>query len=153
MRFSVASGTDNALLQIIADNTEPFAFPGFLQVLRAYGPTGLAPHGVTQRWTYTVPVNKIARVDLVDMGLHRQSSSTTLGNHYCRIVVTPNGESDSPIMSLHEQEGSPEKVTTKSASPKIILLAGDEIEYQTGDSGVGGSVFHWGHAFISEFDA
>lgn len=167
MRFSVASGTDNSLLQAIAlsnadielhtheidNNTRPYGIEGLLQVLKSYGPTSQGPHTFTQRWVYTVPSNKVARLDLCTIGFQRWNASTTASQTSVTLIVDAVSVGKRDILHTQTYDSDNLDPIIQTITPRIILVEGDELEFVTYDDSIGGVVYYWGHAYISQVDA
>lgn len=167
MRFSVASGTDNALLQTITDsnadielhtheidnNTRPYGIEGLEHIQLAYEGFSIAPHSDTVRASYTVPANKIFRVDLLSIQLIRISTPSSIGHSWGSVSITEFGGASvitfkRSLFTLVEGSDIHEAV-----SPKIILEAGDYIKLHTADFSTIGNVIYQLYMHGVEVDA
>jgi len=160
MRFSVASGTDNSLLQTIANQTlnvnqylRPYGIVGIALQLPQYQGTGIAPHVAVERWTYTVPANKIARVDMISLSQTRVNASTTIGNSSLTLNIAPGGINSVRLLKNMMRTQAIGDTRRIDISPKIILSATDRIYGYTEDTSLGGGVSYLASVVISEIDA
>lgn len=167
MRFSVASGTDNSLLQTISNSnddielhthetdnhTRPYGVEGLSSIQREYIGNGIATHGETQRATYTVPANKITRLDYFSLRLSRSTPGSTSGDSYILIDITLSGGSSIRLSTCNVLSNTFGAHAFESGSPKIILVTGDQIEIMSAMGGSGGSFELWAALFLSEVDA
>lgn len=167
MRFSVASGTDNSLLQLIAlsnddielhtheidNNTRPYGAEGLIHRTAGYEAFNVAPHGLTQRSTYVVPANKIARVDIGAIEMLRSAVATALNYAFIRIRYTPDGGSERTLLTLFMETNTiGDRLDRQLANP-FIMLEGDEINIETLDSSTGGTIDYHTQISLGEIDA
>jgi hypothetical protein len=123
-------------------------------IIKAYNNT-LAPHGATERWTYTVPANRRALIELLQCGAKRISVAGTPAAVQVYVKVTPNGGSDTytlyaDLTSADNAIGSKEALSSQGT---IALEAGDLIHGSTSDGSTTGTVEYVLTAKITEFDA
>ena len=131
MRFSVASGTDNSLLQLIANDTEPYGIGGLLPIQRHFA-TATGPHALTERLTYTVPADRIARLDFMQLSLLLSTIATVTALPTAEVRIIPSGGAFTILMSARIVSiGVVGDKSDNVSSPKIILEAGDEINIFT----------------------
>lgn len=167
MRFSVASGTDNSILQLISNSnadielhtheidnhTRPYGVEGLNAIQKSYGPSTVAPHGSAQRWSYIVPANKIARLDLLSLGFFRATAPTSAGEFNVTFWTIPSGGAKVLLQVIASNSSTIGDTKVITISPKIIFEAGDELQMETIDISTGGTVSFFGSAYLSELDA
>jgi len=167
MRFSVASGTDNSLLQLISNsnddielhthetdnNTRPYGIEGLSPIHLQYFGSTVVPHAYTSRGSYTVPANKIARIDLIALSIMRITVPTTNGQVLSDIQITPSGGSTTRLVEVKFIDGLAGGRDALTVAPKMILEVGDEIELFTTDVSIAGTIAYKIGVWLSEIDA
>jgi hypothetical protein len=120
---------------------------------KSYYEGNVAPHGLTERWTYTVPSGKKALVELIAIWMNRTAAPTTLGRAEARLLFFPSGGSETPLVYsvLYDSNVGAEKNVNIGQSS--IMLQGDKIRATTYDGSIGGNVSYLVLAKITEFDA
>jgi len=119
-----------------------------LELSREYYGIGVAPHGYTTRWTYTVPTGKKLFVECALASVVRITAATTAGEAtayvYCRgiAVVKPllhtNGVGDKDTMNIGRN---------------AVMVGGGALNGGTGDASTGGTTNLRTTALGIEFDA
>lgn len=167
MRFSVASGTDNSLLQLIVNANvanelhnhqielyvKPYGIEGLNPVQAGPNLTDIAPHGLTVRATYTVPANKITRIDLIDIMALRKTVAGTVG--IIEVMCTLDIGGGGAIHCLRQMmlDNNVGASIQDSISPKIIMEAGDTIALRSSDLSATGTADYRMAYVLSELDA
>lgn len=153
MRFSVASGTDNSLLQLIANDTEPYGIGGLTHIsIEDFILRG--PH-VDQAWaTYTVPANRIARLDHFEITLLRQTVAAPVGLASAYIRIQPFGAGVRTLSrSFIDGVNAIGDRASVFGSPKIIFEEGDIVSIRSLDVSTGGTIYYNNKFSVSELDA
>lgn len=117
-----------------------------------YVAAGIAPHGGTVRWTYTVPAGKKAYLENGFMQTRRDSVAAPAGQALASIRYTPNGGT---IARFAATDVSTNAVGDKDAvvlGPLALLMVGDVVDSLTQDGSTGGVMTHIATAKITEFD-
>lgn len=109
----------------------------------------VGPHGVTTRWTYTCPADKVARVKRLAGRILRVTVATALGAP--QVVVLYNGVSDAFNLALFSNAVS--AMLTQSDAPHFLLLPGETLQAKTVDNSTGGTVWYNVLAVIDEYPA
>ena len=153
MRFSFQSGVRNDLLQEIADQTfSPVKGRNGKTLVFGYN-QNVAPHGNTQRISYTVPAGKYAYIRSISLGVTRMQMGGLVGVPTITYWFTPAGGA---VIDLHWLPGFNQAVgdrKTLTPSDGFIMHAGDFLEVVTFDSGSGGSNFFNTGFIANEFDS
>ena len=125
-------------------------------ILRSYNADALAPHINELRWQYTVPKDRMAFVELLDLMLMRID------------VAAPVGVADASIWCWPAGIGGPGAVTLlcallfdntagahieRNVGHTMILLEGYAVSCQTYDQSTGGTVSYRANMKATEFDA
>lgn len=166
MRFSTASGTDNSLLQTIANSnadielhtheidnhTRPYGVEGKVTIQPFFSGTGVAPHGSALRTTYTCPADKIARIDSISLLLWRKTVAGTNGVVEMLASYDNDGSTAVAILNIAIFTNAIGDRAMANISPKIFLDEGDAFHFFTLDLSTTGTIDYRGHAFITEVD-
>lgn len=124
-----------------------------LQVVKGYHAAGVAPHGVTQRWLYTVPADRKAIVSLVNCSLVRDSHTGTHLRAGAVILITPNGGAATGVLEAQIGLHLDNELDTVAAAGDIWLHAGDAIDCHTFDTSSAGTISYALSMVATEFDA
>lgn len=120
-------------------------------VMFTYTSENVAPHGITQRWIYTVPAGRRAQVNYIGAGAWRDSAPTTAGMVRSFVQVnTGAGWFTICIIRLTALTGNSE---VAFAYPQFILSEGHAVRGQTSDGSTGGTCSYLCAVAITEFDA
>lgn len=152
MRFSVASGTDNAALRSIRDIGRVYGFVGFQVVRQFFGVSTLGPHGTTQRLAYTVPADKLARVEMLVMDCARITTGSPNGVSEWQMFHTPDGGAASRFARVGHVLAAAGDSWEKTLYPGIRMVEGDALDLSSFDSGSAGTVNFSCSWVISEVD-
>jgi len=120
---------------------------------QSYMNNNTAPHGVTTRWTYTVPTGKKAFVEGAQTYIHRITAAAPVGLVQVVIYVTPSGGGMSAFLlsQLITNNVGDKDHTEIGGGP--VLYPGDAIEGQTSDVSTGGTTNLNITTEITEFNA
>lgn len=124
-----------------------------VHIARNYAASGVAPHGSTQRWTYTVPAGKKAFIEHTVLHAFRNTAAAPVGEVNLAIVVTPAAAAAVEYTIRRFFNNTVGAEIQSEASQGGILLAGDAIEARTSDASTGGSMAYNINAKMTEFDA
>lgn len=120
----------------------------------AYSASGVAPHGVTVRATYTVPTGRKARVEDTEVFAFRDSVATTAGQQHAYFGLTPSGGSLTNFRRIITL-GNVVATTFDRANgySGMLLKAADAITITTSDASTAGSYTYDIGAKYTEGDA
>src|SRR5574341_10171 len=113
-----------------------------------YDATAVAPHGLTTRWTYTVPTGKKAAVRSLWVAFIRQAVAAPAGEVWA-IIGSGAGE---PIW-LFQNDNTAGATKSAAIGNAFELVAGETINGQTADASTGGNHRYSITAYLLEFDA
>jgi len=117
-----------------------------------YGAT-VAPHSVTQRFSYTVPGAKKAYLESIYLWKRRETVAGTPGDHNLYIQYTPNGMSAATIAQLLDSTNAAGGSGLSQYYTQFGLLGpGDQITGATYDNSIGGNVQFLVALKLTEFD-
>lgn len=105
-----------------------------------YVATGVAPHGLTTRISYTVPSNKRAQLGLLDILAQRDTAAAPLGVVDVQYQVRPLGGAAIRIFHERLQTNGVGDTRSKGAGCSLEMQASDILEAQTADASTGGTV-------------
>jgi len=118
-----------------------------------YANSGVAPHALTVRWSYTVPAGKKAFVETISARLVRDAAATTAGLASIYVAVLPYGGSWTPLLRIAVLSNGVGDRDGGEIGQSVILKAGDGLRAETYDTSTGGTLFYSVSAKITEFDA
>ena len=113
----------------------------------------IAPHAITQRWTYTVPTGKKAFLEMAACLVHRRTAATTPGWVSAELEYQPYGVGAGYLLNsffVTNNIGDKEREALGHAG---VMLAGDALRGKTSDLSEGGSCDYLIISKIMEFDA
>ncbi len=152
MRITNASGVRNDLLQEIANQTAtPGSGNNALSDSRSYVAV-LVPHFETERFTYTVPVNKAAHISGVYARVEKTTAGGAAGSIYGVYYLTPSGGAKVELWRCTIFINVVQSKEQLSIGSSLKLFAGDRISFSTRDVSVGGDAMHIAGLKITEFD-
>lgn len=114
-----------------------------------YHTLGVAPHGDTQRASYTCPAGKKAQVSIF-MSIARATAAAPAALVRIGATLVGLGYVAHAQISNDNAVGARDSCNVAFA---VILDAGDEISINTQDSSTGGTIDYLGTLLIREFDA
>ena len=127
---------------------QPWYQPNFTVVNKTYIQPNIAPHGWTQRWLYTVPAGRIAKVMAATICIMRDAAPTAAG--FCTAALAVAGAAYIPyIREVTSAVGIPRMAELGEST---MLLAGQTLEGYTQDSSNGGSYTYNISVNIMEFN-
>jgi len=118
-----------------------------------YNANGVAPHGLTTRWIYTVPAGKKALVETSICRILRITAAAALS--FCDARIITGGLTTAQTYSAYAlllNNTINAQITDRSDSP-ILLLAGQTLSGETNDGSTGGTMNYLVTAKITEFNA
>lgn len=124
-----------------------------LKITGHYNAAGIAPHGDTVRWSYTVPAGKKARVEHLFGLAFRDGLAPGVSITAAYIQITPSGGSTVILFRAIISGVAVGELHTLSEATNILMLAGDLIEGSTVDTAGGGTARYGVGMIASEFDA
>jgi len=124
-----------------------------VQRLQSYSVAAVAPHGLTERWTYTVPAGTKTALEIALLMVTRDAAATTVGLARATIFYTPSGGSEEALLDaalLTNTVGDQDRAILGASA---VLLPGDLIRATTIDASTGGTINYVLTAKIVDFDA
>lgn len=110
-----------------------------LKVSQFQDHSSLAPSGMTQRWTYTVPAARKCQVDGLIASMFRQSVGAPVGES--EVMINLVGTATGPfVMDIDVQNNVVGGLGYLSNSGGPILLTGDIISCYSRDLSTGGTI-------------
>lgn len=98
----------------------------------------VAPHGSTVRGTYTVPVGRVAFLELFFLNGYRNNAAAATGLVQAYVEFTPNGGVASRILQIQFFTNT-QYTGDRQQSPTFgQMKAGDNIRFSTFDGSTGG---------------
>jgi len=121
--------------------------------INGYLAGGVAPHGTTQRWSYTVPAGKKTLVQVAASNISRTTVAAPAAFARAILQLTPSGGAATELISAINEGNAIGNNQVASNMGTMVLLPGDAITGLTADGSTGGS-----HAYLVsmeglEFDA
>jgi len=117
-----------------------------------YAGAGVGPHGTTTRWTYTVPPNKKAYVELMLVEIVRRTAAGAVATYGCYIRFLQTGVTVT-IMKVESRDNNVDAEKHRVLGQSITLHEGDSLRAQTVDLSTGGVVDYQATVKFTEFDA
>lgn len=99
----------------------------------------IAPHTVTQRFSYTVPVGKKAWADFTYLEVFCSAAPTTAGRSQLRLLYTPSGGGQALLDQINFAGNVVNTVAEREAPSLGELNPGDNIVATTTDFSTGGT--------------
>ena len=127
---------------------QPWYQPNFTTSNQSYATSGVAPHGETTRWTYTVPAARIAQVMSINVQIVRDAAATTVGLCYAYIRVAAASNIAFPYMKNNTLDAGRSATTGVSA----MLTAGQTLVAVDADGSTGGTIAYFEDANIMEWN-
>jgi len=118
-----------------------------------YSAQGVGPHGMTTRWTYTVPTGRKTMLEALMAYLMRATAATTLGWASIQIWYQPAGGTDQELVYLDLYDNTVAAKTVSHLPFAVVLLAGDILRGVTADTSTGGACNYRIAAKATEYDA
>jgi hypothetical protein len=119
----------------------------------SYALDGVAPHGNTARWTYTVPAGRKALIEAATCEIMRQTAAAPVGLYYAEIIANLNDASFPRFINVISLDNTVGGRAGQSLNCATILQAGEIITGQTGDPSTAGTVAYRLTCKLTEFDA
>ena len=113
-----------------------------------YSASGVAPHAVTVRATYTVPTGKKAWLSLITQSIFRATAATVVGKVTTWIWIA--GAPASFLLHQDNTEAAKEHAITSAVA---AVQSGQVVEIRTQDAGEGGTMDYVLSILYTEFDA
>jgi len=120
---------------------------------QSYEAAGVAPHGATTRWTYTVPAGKKAIMEYAFLSLTRSGAPTTVGTAFCFLYYQPSGGSSHILYDASLRDATVGNVKEIASPTSLMLNAGDAVRGYTQDTSTGGTIDYILNVKFTEFDA
>jgi len=122
-------------------------------IWNTYNASGVAPHSLTTRWTYTVPTGKKALLEQAMTYIMRSTAATTLGWASLKIWYQPSGGTNREMVYVDLYDNTVAAKTISHFSFAMVLLAGDVLTGTSADTSTGGTCNYTLTAKATEFDA
>lgn len=110
--------------------------------------TAIAPHGVTNRWTYTVPANTLIQLTTGFICMERVTAAAPVSTYVIQIVG-PNGNA---ILQERSRKNAVGDHFSQASFFGMFALAGDQVIGQTFDNSTGGTIDYSSGIGIVQFD-
>lgn len=124
-----------------------------IKITKSYLAAGVAPHGTTQRWSYTVPAGRRAIVELMSAETIRDGASGAPARAANFFTYTPSGVAATFPLEAGIDAGALGEKHSVMWGGKLVMHAADVMAGSTADASTGGTLF-FNSAFVaSEFDA
>lgn len=126
---------------------------GPLEIAKYYFAQAVAPHGVTTRWTYTVPAARKCLVELTQVTEMRDVAAGVAGttNGFIRVVTAGAVTLDFAFTVF--QNVNVDTYRQCAMAPQAVMLATSVVSGSTIDSSTGGSVTYNIAMKGTEYDA
>ena len=112
----------------------------------------VAPHGVTVRNTYTVPLNKKAFIGGLGVGGGRVTPPTASGINYAAVYFN-YGEANEVVLCIYRSFAQGEPILYQSSvNANVSINTGETVDIVTYCANTLGTMFMYGSAAITEFD-
>jgi len=118
-----------------------------------YNGANVAPHAITQRFTYTVPAGKKAIIEAALVYFYKRTVQTTLGLVGAYIDVNLGGAGAQVLLSQEMYTNNVGDKDHTELGTTMLLSAGDIIRGFTFDLGTGGGVTYILAVMVTEYDA
>lgn len=112
-----------------------------------------APHGATDRWSYTVPAGRKAQLEYAFVRTRRTNLATTPNDFDALLRINPAGGGTIVLVLMPVATNTVEAGMTVSVSGPITLNTGDRLFATTIDQSVDGLVTYTITAKLLEYDA
>lgn len=114
---------------------------------------GAAPHGLTTRWTYTVPAGRFCILEHRFLKVARAAAAAPAGVVFLRIVYTPSGAGATVIMEVNFTNNTVDYHESLLAVGEMRMKAGDVLACDSIDVSTGGTASYLGSVVGTEYDA
>jgi hypothetical protein len=118
-----------------------------------YVATGVAPHGATQRASYTVPAGKKAYVDMVLLTVRRDLAAGAAALAAAYATYTPSGGTETRLFQQGDFQNTVNAGQQATITQFGFLGVGDAVKLYTLDASTGGTYTYLIGAKITEYDA
>jgi len=118
-----------------------------------WGGSGVAPHSVTTRASYTVPSGKKALLEFLKAWVRRTAAATTAGNPKTTWYVYPAGGGTVDLLRAEIFTNGVGDKDITYAFAALVLCTGDELRQTSSDDSTAGTMDYWGAAKLTQFDA
>jgi len=125
--------------------------PAFAGV--SYVGTGVAPHALTVRGTYTVPSGKKAFLEASYLNGRRQTVATTVGIVALSLWVTPSGGGAYRLAQITWKDNTVDYFKEETFAALGVLQTGDKVDICTSDASTGGTCEYLLCLKTTQFDA
>jgi len=122
-------------------------------ITRFYGVAGVAPHLAVNRWTYTVPAGKKARLQTIFASMIQDAVAAVAGLVTASINYTPSGGSITRIAEATKINLAVGSEGHVGSGVDVLMGAGDLLQGVTSDANTGGTNRLLVSATIVEFAA
>ncbi len=127
--------------------------PAPSKVTAAYAAAGVAPHGFTSRWSYTVPVQRQGYAEVLACHIFRDAAAGAAAQVLNFINYTPSGGAVTrPVEAAMANLALGGRDVVNWGS-HLWLKAGDNFECFTADASAAGTVRYITSLVATEYDA
>jgi hypothetical protein len=117
-----------------------------------FGQNAVAPHGLTTRFTYTVPSARKAFLGALYAHVFRVTAGAPVGLVVCTVTHT-NGANIANLVDFAFTDNTLLAQRQVAYGSSDVMVAGDTLVLQTSDGSTGGTVDYRIDSKITEFDA
>jgi hypothetical protein len=114
---------------------------------------GAAPHAITQRWSYTVPVGRKAFIEAFFALVQRNTAAAPVGAAAVIMQYTPVGGAATRVLDVWVSSNGVGDTALQTPTNFGFMQAGDVLTASDQDSSTGGTVTYVQTAKYTEFDA
>jgi hypothetical protein len=119
-------------------------------IIQSYDTTGVAPHGLANRSSYTVPTGKRSIIDAVSVGLEQDAAASAAGFARASVVYQEIGDTRYLVQAVTYEVA----VGTRDhwhLSQCGLMLAGEVVRIRSIDGKTGGTMAYHAHFKLLEF--
>lgn len=123
------------------------------KVTQLYAAAGVGPHGVTTRWTYTVPAGRLAMIETLNAHVLRDAASGAPAIAGGYVQYTPAAGAATRVINPTIINGALGAVLDAPAIAPFFAQPGDVFLCQTLDLSAGGTLAYVFTLIATEMDA
>lgn len=127
--------------------------PAPLMVLNVVAIGSTAPHADTVRWTYTVPANRFAIVELLHLKNKRDTAAAPAGSLSNYVGYTVSGGTEQVLINTQHFAAAVDAGDSATWGSEMRLATGDRLRGRTSDTSTGGASFYYNIMKATEYDA
>ena len=121
-------------------------------ILPTYDVQNVAPHGITQRWIYTVPAQKKAYNEGTVVQIIRRTAAAPASTVQFAVSHTPFGGASGTLANCRIYSNGVSDQQSMFLSALGLMTQGDDVKSTSADVSTGGTVDYVATVKITEFD-